>query len=229
MQTPVKAAAMTQQMAFDLGTPRHLRREDFFVTASNAAALREVEAWADWPGGKMVLAGPEGAGKTHLAHIWVTASGAALVAAKNLAEVDLPGLGPRVVVEDAHCIAGNSQAEAALFHLHNLILPGGRLLITGNAPPRDWGLALPDVISRLQAASLVRLMAPDDVLLSAVLVKLFTDRQIAVLPNLIAYLVPRIERSLQAAATVVARLDAFALEQGRPVTRALAAEMLDNA
>jgi len=229
MWMPAEAAAMPSQLAFDLGGPRRLRREDFFVTSSNAAALRGVEAWAGWPGGKMVLAGPDGAGKTHLAHIWATAAGAAVVAADHLAGLDLPSLGPRVVVEDAHGIAANNQAEAALFHLHNLILPGGRLLITGDAPPRDWGLALPDLISRMQAASLVRLKAPDDALLSAVLVKLFADRQIAVPPNLIAYLVPRIERSLQAAAAVVARLDGLALEQGRSVTRALAGEMLDKA
>lgn len=219
---------MPGQMAFDLGGPSRLRREDFFVTASNAVALHAVEGWAGWPGGKLVLAGPRGAGKTHLAHLWATAADAVLVEAENLAGLDLPGLGPRVAVENADRIAGDAATEAALFHLHNLILPGGRLLITGGGPPRDWGLGLPDLISRLQAAGLVRLDPPDDALLSAVLIKLFADRQIAVPPNLIAYLVPRIERSLSAAAKVVAMLDATALQQGRAVTRALASEMLDK-
>ena len=216
------------QMAFDLGAPVWLRREDFFPSASNARALQAVEAWGGWPGGKLVLVGPGGSGKTHLAHVWAMAASAVVVAGVDLAGVDVPSLGPRVVVEDAQRVAGDMRAEAALFHLHNLILPEGRLLVTAAAPPRDWGLTLPDLVSRLQAAGLARLEAADDALLSAVLVKLFADRQITVLPNLIAYLVPRIERSLAAAGGVVAELDAAALAQGRAVTRALAVEMLDK-
>jgi chromosomal replication initiation ATPase DnaA len=216
-------------MAFDLGAPVRLRREDFFVSASNATALAAVEDGAGWPGGKLMLVGPAGAGKTHLAHVWAAAAGAVLVDAKALAGADLPSLGPRVVVEDAQSVAGDRAAEAALFHLHNLILPAGRLLITAGSPPRDWGMALPDLASRMQAASLVQLDPPDDALLSAVLIKLFADRQIVVPPNLIAWLVPRIERSLSAAAQVVARLDAAALAQGRAVTRAFAGEVLDKA
>lgn len=219
---------MPRQMTFDLGAPVRLRRDDFFVGSSNASALRSVEDWAGWPGGKLVLAGPVGSGKTHLAHIWATAAEAVVVSGGDLAGIDLPDLGPRVVVEDAEWVAGHPPSEAALFHLHNLILPAGRLLVTAATPPRDWGMALPDLVSRMQAASFVRLDPPDDALLSAVLIKLFSDRQIAVPPNLIAYLVLRIERSLAAAAEVVARLDALALAEGRSVTRALAAEMLDK-
>ncbi|EKD60761.1 MAG: chromosomal replication initiator, DnaA, partial [uncultured bacterium] len=97
------------------------------------------------------------------------------------------------------------------------------------APPRDWGVRLPDLLSRLQAASIAQLHAPDDALLSAVLIKLFADRQIAVPPNLIPYLVQRMDRSFAAAHDLVATLDAHALQRGRPVTRALAAELLDFA
>ena len=110
-----------------------------------------------------------------------------------------------------------------------MLLPAGRLLITATTPPRDWRLALPDLHSRMQAAALTRLEPPDDALLSAVLIKLFADRQITVPPNLIAYLVSRMERSIAAARDMVAVLDARALAAARPVTRALAAEVLDSA
>lgn len=217
-----------RQLAFDLAHAESYGRAGFFVSPANATALATVEGWADWPGGKLVLAGPSGSGKTHLSHIWAEAAGATRIVACDLETAALRELGPRVVVEDADRAAGQPAREEALFHLHNLILPTGRLLITAATPPRDWGLRLPDLLSRMQAAPLARLEAPDDALLSAVLVKLFSDRQIAVPPNLIPYLVLRMERSIAAARALVATLDARALAEGRPVTRALAAEVLDS-
>jgi chromosomal replication initiation ATPase DnaA len=217
---------LIRQLAFDLPASEALTRSDFFVSPSNSLALQAVEAWPDWPGRKLVLVGPEGSGKTHLAHIWSQASGAVLLNARDLGGIDLaPMAGRAVAVEDAQMI-GN--AEAALFHLHNLVTTSGALLLTAATPPRDWGLHLPDLLSRMQAAQLARLEAPDDGLLSAVLVKLFNDRQIAVAPNLISYLVSRMPRSVGAARGLVATLDAHALQLGRPVTRALAGDVLDS-
>lgn len=222
---------MIGQLAFDLPLQQAFRRADFFASPASAAGLAAVDGWRDWPGGKMLLVGPSGSGKTHLAHIWAEGAGAQLIAAADLAQADLPALAATgaVCVEDAEGLAGQPLAETALFHLHNMLLPAGRLLITAASPPRDWGLGLPDLHSRMQAAALTRLQAPDDALLSAVLIKLFADRQITVPPNLIAYLVSRMERSIAAARDMVAALDARALAAGRPVTRALAAEMLDSA
>ncbi|MDZ4310429.1 MAG: chromosomal replication initiator DnaA [Cypionkella sp.] len=218
---------MTLQLAFDLPSGEAFRRADFFVSAANAQALAAVEAWRDWPGGKLVLIGPEGAGKTHLAHVWAEMAGAEVISAAKLLETDLHHLaqGP-VAVENADRIAGDREAEVALFHLHNL-LAGRGLLVTAVSPPRDWGLGLPDLLSRMQAAGVAQLDPPDDMLLSAVLIKLFADRQIVVPPNLIGYLVSRMDRSFAAAREWVKFLDARALALGRPVTRALAAEVLD--
>lgn len=220
---------MSRQLAFDLPSGEAFRRADFYASPANAQALAVVEAWQDWPSGKLVLVGPEGAGKTHLAHIWATLAGAEVISATKLAESDLHDLaqGP-VAVEDADQIAGDRQAEVALFHLHNL-LKGRGLLVTAASPPRDWRLGLPDLLSRMQAASVAQLNPPDDLLLSAVLIKLFADRQIVVPPNLISYLVSRMDRSIAAAREWVKFLDARALALGRPVTRALAAEVLDLA
>ncbi len=222
---------MERQLAFDLSLREAQGREDFFVAPSNALALAALDAPGNWPQGKLVLIGPEGAGKSHLAQIWADAHGARIVSAAALNE----GLAPQlttaraVVIEDADRIGGQPQAEAALFHLHNLLAAdAGFLLVTARTPPRDWQLGLPDLASRMQASATARLEPPDDALLAAVLVKLFADRQISVAPALIPWLVTRIDRSFATARRVVAALDARALQKGAAVTRALAAEVLDT-
>jgi chromosomal replication initiation ATPase DnaA len=219
---------VTRQFAFDLPAPVHYRRDDFFVSPANAMALASVDNWHDWPGGKLVLAGPSGAGKTHLARLWAEDSGAVILNARALISDELPEIAAHgvVAVENADQIAGDRMAESLLFHLHNMLLPAGRLMVTASKAPRDWQLVLPDLLSRMQAAALVHIESPDDSLLSAVLVKLFSDRQIAVPGNLISYMVSRMPRSIAAARDLVAVLDLRALAEQRPVTRALAASVL---
>ena len=222
---------MTRQLALDLPLRTARGRADFFAAPSNAAALAAVEGWRDWPGGRMVLTGPEGAGKTHLAEVWADlCPGALLLPARELTGAAIDGLAATpLAVEDAAVLAGDPAGERALLHLHNLMGAEGRpLLLTAAAAPALWPVRLPDLASRLQAMPVARLEAPCDALLAAVLVKLFGDRQIAVAPALIAWLLPRMERSLSAAADIVARLDAAALAEGRAVTVPLAARVLDS-
>jgi chromosomal replication initiation ATPase DnaA len=221
----------TRQLSFDLPARTALGREDFFVSPANAQAVALIEGWHDWPSRKLLLAGPSGAGKTHLAHVWAGLSGARIVRAAALPGADISTLatGP-VAVEDAHAIARDRAAEEALFHLHNLVLAEGHaLLITAREAPALWGLGLPDLASRMAGTLMERLGPPDDALLAALLFKLFADRQLSPTPDTVPYLVRRIERSFDAAHEVVAALDARALDKGRAITRALAAEVLDKA
>lgn len=220
---------MTSQLAFDLPGMDSRSRADFLVAPSNALALQMLDATADWPQGRLILIGPEGSGKTHLAHVWASETGAQLVAGPALDGREIDRLaGGAVVVDDADKLAGDAAKEAALFHLLNFMGTGRPLLLTASAPPRDWGVTLPDLFSRLQAAPVVVLNAPDDALLSAVLVKLFGDRQVTVAANLIPFLVSRMPRQISAARQLVGALDARALAEGRPITRQLAGEVLDS-
>lgn len=217
-------------MAFDLGQATDFSRGGFFPSPANASAMTTVTQWQSWPQNRLLLTGPEGAGKTHLAHIWAAETGAEILPAAALPDHNPTTLPARLVVENADEAAGSPAHEEALFHaLNHQLQTGGHLLLTARKPPRDWGTRLPDLLSRLQSIAIARLEAPDDALLSAVLIKLFADRQIAVPPNLIPYLAARMDRSIAAARALVAALDARALALGRPVTRALAAELLDSA
>jgi chromosomal replication initiation ATPase DnaA len=214
-----------RQLALALPHAESFAREDFLTGGSNAAALALIERWPDWPDRALALIGPEGAGKSHLAAIWAEKSGARRVAAHALGATDpLDALTTgALVIEDA----AHGLDERALFHLLNLIREEtAYLLLTAHTAPAGWGVALPDLASRLRAVPIVTLTAPDDALLRAVLVKLFADRQLAVDESLISYLATRIERSFAAARRTVALIDREALRQKRPVTRALAAETL---
>lgn len=221
---------MTDQLSFDLPVRPALSREDFFVAPGNALAVALIDGWENWSGAKMALTGPEGAGKTHLAHVWAALSGARVIKAHDVTEAAVPELATQhLVIEDVPQIAGIPETEAALFHLHNLALAQGRsLLFTGRGALAHWPLALPDLKSRMQGATEAALSPPDDVLLAAVLAKHFSDRQLRTSPDLIAYLVARISRSFAAAAEVVAQLDRAALAAKRPVTRTLARDILDT-
>lgn len=221
---------MPRQLSFDLPVREALGREDFFVSPANANAVALIEAWPDWPSRKLLLIGPEGSGKTHLTQVWASLSRGRLIGPADLIEADVPALaqGP-LAVEDADQIAGHTEAENALFHLHNLTLAEGHsLLITARTPPARWGLTLPDLASRMQGAAQADLLPPDDTLLGAVIMKLMADRQLRPSPNLIPYLIRRIDRSFQAAREIVERLDSASLEQGAPINTRFAAKLIGN-
>ncbi|GGL67775.1 DnaA ATPase domain-containing protein [Wenxinia marina] len=217
---------MARQLTFEL--PARVRQgpADFFVSDSNRAAYVMVTgAEGPWPDGKLALVGPPGSGKSHLVRVWQEQSGGAVVAAEDLGDDFRPGAA--LAVENVQRLP--RRAEETLFHVHNAIRArGGRLLLTADRPPSAWPILLPDLASRMQATNVVRIVDPDDALLSALLAKLFYDRQIAAPPSLIRWLVPRIERSHAAAAGIVDRLDRAALASGERIGTGLARRLLDN-
>jgi chromosomal replication initiation ATPase DnaA len=214
---------------FVLDFPRRtalLGRSDFLVSDSNAAAVGWIDRWPAWTISTLVLYGPPGCGKTHLAHLWCERAAARLVAGPTFDEASLPGLlaapSCRIAVDDA-----DRAPELALLHLYNCCRErGGYLLATAARPPGAWAIGLADLRSRLRAAAMVGIEMPDDALLGGVLVKHFADRQLHVDPGLIAYLTGRIERSFAAAAEIVAALDAEALAGHRPIAIPLARQVL---
>ena len=216
---------MAEQLTFDWPRRVAMGAETFFVSEANAEAYALVTAPSSWPDAKLAVAGPPGAGKTHLARLFADQSGAAVLNAGDIdPDAALPD-GP-LVVEDGDTLP--DAAQEWLFHAHNHLrsqaLP---LLLTGQTPPNRWAITLPDLASRLSATTCVAISDPDDQLLDAVLMKQFQDRQIAPTPNAFALLRKHIDRSFQAAIDTVAALDRAAMAQGRAVNRALVREVLD--
>ena len=220
------AADLGRQSTFEWSVRPALGREDFLVAPCNEAAVAWLDRWPDWPGPALVIHGPPGSGKTHLAEVWRRRSGAEVVEAASLAKIAdasattqaAPGGGQAAA---ALVMDGLDERidERALLHTYNSVAErGGHLLLTALAPPARWPLTLPDLVSRLRVAPAVAIGPPDDALLAALMLKLFADRQIAVAPEVPAYVVPRIERTFEAVASLVDRLDRAALVEGRPVT-----------
>lgn len=228
----MRSASPASQIPLDLGHRTAFDRADFLVAPENVDAVSWVDAWPQWTAPVFILHGPAASGKTHLLHVWRDVAGADVVTPDALKADDVPALlaGNRnLAIDDADRIAGNRDAEEALFHLYNLMKSdGGSIMLCADKPLREWGFVVPDLASRLRAAPAAGLNAPGDELLSAVLAKLFSDRQITVAPGLIAYLLPRMERSFEGARNLVALLDNAALVEKRAITIPLARDVLDK-
>jgi chromosomal replication initiation ATPase DnaA len=215
----------SRQLALDLPVDERRGIEDFLVSDCNEAAYALIESWPDWPDQVLRLIGPEGSGKSHLAAIWAARAHGWTIPAAEITHDRVPHLASAgaLVIEDAD---KGTRDEAAMFHLINLVRARkGHLLVTARTAPDSWGLATPDLLSRLRLSPSAEIGPPDDALLRAVLVKHFVDRQLVVDVGTVETLALRMERSFAEARDVVERLDRLSLEHGRRITRGLAASL----
>jgi chromosomal replication initiation ATPase DnaA len=219
---------VAKQLAFDLPHRSAHGREDFLVSPANEQAVAMIDRWPQWLSPVLILIGPPGSGKTHLAEVWRSICGAEICSVEDLAVPALPRLLARgaLVIED---LPGESLDQAALFHLVNLARENGAsLLLTSRLHPRTWSLDLKDLVSRVNAMPTALLKDPDDALLRGLLVKLFADRQITVDEATVAYMLARMDRSAAGARRLVDIIDRRSLEEGAAVTRNFVAKTMQQ-
>jgi len=227
------------QLPLELDHRPALAREDFLVAPSNEVAVAWIDRWPDWPAPALALYGPPGSGKTHLCQVWRQASGAIEVDAAMLRR-DEPsaylgdaegGVRACVVEGVADCLAVEPEVARRLLHLYNMMAERrGYLLLSDREAPARWSCPLADLRSRLSGMQAVALGEPDEALIEAVLVKLFSDRQLDVSAEVMRFLMARIERSFAAARRVAAAADRAALTAKRrqitvPLVRAALQEV----
>jgi chromosomal replication initiation ATPase DnaA len=204
------------QFPLDLEFAPGLGRADFLVAPCNADAFAWIDRWPAWPGTALILYGPEGCGKSHLAGLWAARSGAERLDAAALPVPAPDPLGAAYLLEDAD---RGTLAETALFHLFNRLAERrGTLLVTARLPVAEWGLRLPDLVSRLKASVAVAVAPPDEATLDAVLLKHLADRRIELDPEALAYLRLRMERSFSGVSRLASAIDRRALAERRAVT-----------
>ena len=219
---------MPSQLPLPLEPRAALSRADFVPSLASAPALAFIDGWPSWMASSVVLHGPPGSGKSHLAAAWSATSRAQIVSAAALSGSVLANFDSAlpVVIEDVDSAAVNPARDSALFWLLEHSTREAPVLLTGREPPSQWATTLPDLSSRFSALLAFALWAPDDELLTAIARKLFSDRQLAVPDAVIQKMVQSLERSPAAMRDFVVRADAKALAEGRAVNLVLVREML---
>ncbi|WJW79895.1 hypothetical protein [Bartonella sp. TP] len=200
-------------------------RDDFVIAPSNISAYHLVNNWPDWGFASACIIGAKGAGKTHLASIWQSKSQAYRVSAKNIGEgFALLTAGSNILLED---LTYGDFIEKELFHLFNnvvqarVVYPQVSLLITAQTSPLNWPMELKDLLSRFRAIPKIAINPPEDMVLAAIMGKLFSDMQVRVDSKLIDYAVSRMERSIEFAVDFVNRCNVKALAEKSKITKTI--------
>ncbi len=219
-----------KQLLFAFDHAPSFQEQDFLVADDNREAYAWLERWPHWPASVLVVHGPPGCGKTHLLHVFLARTGGLALTRSDLDQghvVERLDAAPAWAFDDADHVTGPAQ-EVALLHVYNTICETRRhLLLTAREPPSRWRIGLADLGSRLRAIPVAGIRSPGDPLMRAVLVKLFADRQLQVDDGVLTYVLSHMERTFDAARSIVARIDETALHGHRRITTVLVREVLN--
>tara|TARA_B100001094_G_C17868385_1_gene640855 strand:- start:1 stop:663 length:663 start_codon:yes stop_codon:yes gene_type:complete len=217
----------SSQIPFDLGVRSALDRQDFFVHDSNRQAVSWLDKWPTWPSKALFIHGPSGCGKSHLVSVFATRAQAVMLEPshqKSLHPVELADRHQAIVCDGI----GQKLEEEFLLHMFNAAHEAGKYLLFADcSPAARWNISLPDLQSRMTSIPSVRMFEPDEIAMSAVLIKLFNDRQLIITPELVSFIINRIPRTFSAVQMFVEKVDREALAQKSKITIPLAKQIIE--
>jgi chromosomal replication initiation ATPase DnaA len=202
---------MNSQIPLSFPVNESRTADDFMVLPCNEVAVEWIDRYpSQWSYPALIIYGEQGCGKTHFLNLL-----------RGKVESS------DIVIDDVDAVFGDDDAETDLFHRFNQAKENGRFMVlTMSKHIAQQNIQLPDLASRLRAAPCIEIESPDEISLQAILVKLFHDRQLAVEPGVINYILPRIERSFASAHDLVRRIDESSLSEKRSVTVPLVRNVL---
>lgn len=227
---------VSKQIPLIFETKTCYKRDDFMVNKCNLEAINAIDSWPEWPLFAYVLYGPKGCGKSHLAHVFaehVACFYQKPIFVKIINAVDitlhkaniLHKENPCLVVENL-CPKANNEA---LFHLFNLYQnEGGYILFTAENAPARMNFKLPDLQSRLNIIPSIAIGEPDDEMLSALIVKLFNDRQLIISQDILNYIIRNMQRSFSFAVKLVEEIDIISLAKKRTISVSIVKEAIET-
>jgi chromosomal replication initiation ATPase DnaA len=205
------------QLSFNLKKKKIYEKDDFLVSKSNKEAYKFINKWPNWESRKIIIFGDSGTGKTHLSKIWQKKTSAIILNLNKFKKIKFDNFflkKKKFIIENISNFfdkikkKDKENLEKNLLHFYNLIdEKRGYVVLTAAIAPKFWGINLPDLKSRILSSTTVNIKKPDDELLSAVLVKLFIDKQILIDKKIIKFIVYRSERSFTSLQSLVNKID----------------------
>ena len=216
---------MSNQLILKFPSHQAYKKEDFYVSPSNQEAYDFINSWPKWIKRTVNIFGPSGSGKSHLASILKSKISSIQIEANNLNDETFFKFKTKevLIIENLN----DSVSENLLFSLWNVALQDNKyLLITSTKPISSFKFKLRDLISRVTSSLIIGINLPSDDLISVILAKNFSDKQIKVEKKHIDYIIKRIDRSYEKISQFILTLDKYSLKKGSPFGLKLIKEVL---
>ena len=217
--------SMSNQLILKFPSHQAYKKEDFYVSSSNQEAYDFINSWPKWIKRTVNIFGPSGSGKSHLASILKSKISSLQIEANNLNDETFFKFKTKevLIIENLNA----SVSENLLFSLWNVALQDNKyLLITSTKPISSFKFKLRDLISRVTSSLIIGINLPSDDLISVILAKNFSDKQIKVEKKHIDYIIKRIDRSYETISQFILTLDKYSLKKGSPFGLKLIKEVL---
>ena len=216
---------MNDQLILKFPTQQAYKKEDFYVSPSNQEAYDFINSWPKWIKRIINIFGPSGSGKSHLASMLKSKTSCLWIDSNELNEKTFLKFKTKetLIIENLN----EKISEKLLFTLWNIALQDNKyFLITSTKPLNSYKFKMNDLVSRVNSSLIIGISLPSDDLISVILAKNFSDKQIKVEKKHIDYIIKRIDRSYEKISQFILTLDKYSLKKGSPFSLKLVKEVL---